>query len=379
MRKILTLCLDWLAASAGVLAGLALLALLDSLSTFAEPEHTIGFRVATAGVIVSALSIIAGSVLGFISRRASAWANLACIVVIASILAILQSGEPLALGDFAIAFLVSSILPFCLWAYWWMTRRSVPVKFPGKPHSWSRRVFIGVGLLVLLFFSVVTSLCIAARFAAHDVDCNGGVLFARQKDSRQIVLVAHSVAICCRSSLFVGRTIGGFMVAKVDKQYWGLPWWNPGIVFLVGNVLPVEEPIFVDGEQSVGRLARLLSIIRVSCGRTNYLREAKIDLQLLQDGPPQNSGRIIGEVWIDWNGSRPKEKAIGVPVTISGPSGAVNVLTDSRGIYDLRNLPPGAYEIATPGASDENFRQQKCKRVLEIGKISGCKLYVLSP
>jgi hypothetical protein len=72
------------------------------------------------------------------------------------------------------------------------------------------------------------------------------------------------------------------------------------------------------------------------------LREAAMELRLLNDGPPKTGVRVIGHVRTCSYCSQP---APGITVRITGPQGALLVQTDSDGIYDRVGLPAGHYSV----------------------------------
>jgi hypothetical protein len=142
------------------------------------------------------------------------------------------------------------------------------------------------------------------------------------------------------------------------------------VVFLVQDIGPTREPLFVDGELRAGVLSRVFSIIQPSvCGRTTLLRDAQIDLRVLQDGPPRNGVRIIGEVQHDFI------RQANVAVVISGPAGSITVKSDADGIYDISGLPAGVYEVHLATVSDTENQHGSCRPMqMTSGGIGGCTL-----
>ena len=87
------------------------------------------------------------------------------------------------------------------------------------------------------------------------------------------------------------------------------------------------------------------------CSRTRPALGATKDLAFLRglaDRPPgvTVSGRV-GRPLDKWDesGERTLEPLEGVRVTVAGPAGLREALTDARGRYELNGLPPGRYEI----------------------------------
>jgi hypothetical protein len=134
---------------------------------------------------------------------------------------------------------------------------------------------------------------------------------------------------------------------RVDHVYWGLPVWMCDFVLVRGyfNSTDDGQQYFVDAHRSRGVLTRFLPVLEnYPCCHTTPVKYAEVDLRVLQDGPPKLGGRIIGRLWRLRPPGR-SELVANEPVAITGPTGTVSTATDSDGIFDFRDLPPGHYSI----------------------------------
>lgn len=92
------------------------------------------------------------------------------------------------------------------------------------------------------------------------------------------------------------------------------------------------------------------SWITRACGRTRSLRNAADDLRFLRGLPGSARGsRVSGTVsfWDEepgGDGPEPNPMA-GVRVRAEGAPGRYETTTDAEGVYEFRDLPPGAYQI----------------------------------
>jgi hypothetical protein len=138
-------------------------------------------------------------------------------------------------------------------------------------------------------------------------------------------------------------------VMRVDQVYWGLPLWMRGVVLVRGYFSSeYDREYFVDAHRSQGALTHFLPVVEhYPCCHTMPLSYAKVDLRVLSDGPPKSGGRIIGRLWrLRFSpGRNYSESVANTTVTLAGPSGMISTATDSDGIYDFRELPPGHYSI----------------------------------
>ena len=177
-----------------------------------------------------------------------------------------------------------------------------------------------------------------------------------------------------------------WLLASVQKQFSGLPWWDRKLVILLmsarasGAPPPRDEIDFVDGRRLPGSLTRFLPIYETFCTRTGPLGDSEIDLRVLRDGPPQNGVRILGRT-ARLAGDYPNHRWETVPsakVLIRGPAGVRIVESDANGVYDAAGLPPGYYEIARApaGGAQRTLSDTQCRLNVSSGEIRDCGVSV---
>ncbi len=177
-----------------------------------------------------------------------------------------------------------------------------------------------------------------------------------------------------------------WLLASVQKQFWGLPWWDRKLVILLmsarasGAPPPRDEIDFVDGRRLPGSLTRFLPIYETFCTRTGPLADSEIDLRVLRDGPPRNGIRILGRT-DRLTGNYPSyrwETAPSMKVAIRGPAGTITAVSDDHGIYDVSGLSPGYYEVGREPAAavTPSWRDIECHLKIAGGDIGECKLGV---
>ena len=173
-----------------------------------------------------------------------------------------------------------------------------------------------------------------------------------------------------------------WLAASVQKQFWGLPWWDKKLVILLmsdrgGGVPPPHGEVdFVDGRRLPGSLTRFLPIYETFCTRTGPLADSEIDLRVLRDGPPQNGVRILGQT-VRVTGTYPSyrwETLTAATVEIRGETGTIAVHSDEHGIYDVKGLPPGYYKVARQPAAGTlpSWRDTVCRWKVADGDIRDC-------
>lgn len=177
-----------------------------------------------------------------------------------------------------------------------------------------------------------------------------------------------------------------WLLASVQKQFWGLPWWDRKLVILLmsaragGAPPPRDEIDFVDGRRLPGSLTRFLPIYETFCTRTGPLADSEIDLRVLRDGPPLNGVRILGRT-ARLAGDYPNYRWETVPsakVLIRGPAGETIVESDANGVYDATGLPPGYYEIARApaGGAERTLSDTQCRLNVSSREIRDCGVSV---
>lgn len=164
-----------------------------------------------------------------------------------------------------------------------------------------------------------------------------------QTSRRHVVFTGRVISL--------GRPVQGWgcpwALIRVERVYWGLPRWMSGIVFVRGffRVADSGQEYFVDAHRSNGLLTRFFPVVdEYACCHSAILTDAKVDLRVLEEGPPKSGVRVIGRLYriMPVQGWR---YVSGVTVVVTGPRGSVSVVTDEDGIYDLKDLPPGSYSL----------------------------------
>jgi hypothetical protein len=140
-----------------------------------------------------------------------------------------------------------------------------------------------------------------------------------------------------------------------------------------------RETYFIEGHRQSSRLTRLLPIFEVHCTRTAALKYAEVDLRVLRDGPPKNGVRITGYTYRRTSANEWKEVP-NTQVGISGPSGETIVTSDSKGLFDISGLPPGAYDVHWMAPKAGPYPHPTCywmgSQSLKTGDVRECNVYV---
>src|SRR5262249_18920353 len=160
-----------------------------------------------------------------------------------------------------------------------------------------------------------------------------------------------------RASVFHGdapytvhdRQAGDWAIGIVKERFWGMPRWT-NLALLTNYLYWEGETYFVDGDRSKGVLTRFLPIVEggIGCSRTKPAQDAVVDLRTLRKPPPAGA-RVIGYVRAPEPfrpfPSRPPPGAFvpGAQITATGTAYSRTVRTDSEGVYELDDLPPGEY------------------------------------
>jgi hypothetical protein len=250
-----------------------------------------------------------------------------------------------------------------------MHRRIWPPLWDSSQPSWKRKIAgVLVGCLMLTLIALGSfRLGIAGASA---IDCGESPPFARPRRPDQAVFTARLVLVKGWPARLLN--VNRLPFAIVQEHFWGLPFWDHKIV-LVGLPLQAEEPVFIDGTRMHGFLTQFLPVVEViPCNRSRLLKDAKVDLRVLRDGPPREGVRIIGQV-MHFNGN----DAPSTQVAISGPAGTTEVMTDQDGIYDLSGMPPGEYAI-TANAKPKRIGRNRCasREDAKSGEVWGCSLQI---
>jgi hypothetical protein len=254
-----------------------------------------------------------------------------------------------AIATAAVVFVGSLVIPCFFWR--WAVRRGWPGLLAEGPLSRFPKLFATVGFVTFIGLSLV-ALLLSLNFPWRPIvgDCGGGPLLS---EGAPLGLVTASV-------LFVGpRSYRGqslWSVVRVDHVYSPKAWAMPNLVILRGGfrVEGIGRQYFVEGQRSYAPLGRFLPIIEpLDCGHTKPLEDAAIELRVLRDGPPKSGIRLIGQVY-KGNASRSVSRTPvpGIEVSIDGPSGKIESVTDPQGVYDLVETLPGRYLIRSATAHE---------------------------
>jgi hypothetical protein len=206
--------------------------------------------------------------------------------------------------------------------------------------------------------------------------CSERPPFVKPLSQRQAVFVAKVLHIGRTDRDYQsGHEMGHWALARVQHQYWGLPWWSSKIVFLANGAFENGREYFVDGDRS-SLVSQMVPLVHIgTCTRSAPLERADIDLGILQDGPPKSGVRIVGRVLRQPVG-RPQEVVSGTKVQISGPGERLFVTSDEKGIYDAAGLPPGHYSLSA-GSDEVDFQALlSIQNTLKSGDVWGRTLWV---
>lgn len=246
--------------------------------------------------------------------------------------------------EFSLVFAGSAALLLLPGLFWLITSRWGWQSLIGRGISaeyTSRQplIFTGVVLLILVLACTFTSL-----YLPFDFNCyKGGRPVSIQTSPRHTVFTGRVLTL--------GRPLHSrgcpWALLRVEHIYWGLPRWMSGMVIVRGYFRETDkdQEYFVDAYRSDGVLTRFIPVVEFyPCCHTTLLKNAEVDLRVLQDGPPKSGVRIIGRVY-DLRATNRGAFVPDSPILVTGPAGPISTLTDKAGIYDLRDLPPGHYSM----------------------------------
>lgn len=249
-------------------------------------------------------------------------------------------------------------------------------------------VVLFCGFLLLLFVGVSVATFVVVRHLgewAAAIDCVPGPPFVKPKNQSHAVFTARMLYVGRLESEYAmqsGHRFGPWAIAYVKHRYWGLPWWNPGIVVLAPGRFQEGGTYFVDGRVGYLRYSKYLPIVfTVLCSSTQPLSEAVVETRILSAGPPRDGVRIIGQTFrreATGGDTRGYELAPGMRVEIKGPNGSVFVVSDAHAVYDATGLTPWHYSIniEQPDRIDQHeafFFEQHAN--LTSGEVGGRPVY----
>lgn len=216
---------------------------------------------------------------------------------------------------------------------------------------------MALGLLVSAF------LIVSLYTDINRGDCAVHPPFARPLYDTQAVFVAKIIYV--PTAWDPSKNYEPWTIGLVQRRYWGLPWWTPRLVVL-GHSAPYLRKggeYFIDADRNGGRISAIFPYLEFRCGsRSKPLSDATVELRLLKEGPPKSGVRIIGRT-VRRFGVGDWRAAVGVTVTIIGPTGTISTITDGHGIYDVTGLAAGHYSIrAEPEDDADTFPRENYER-----------------
>jgi hypothetical protein len=161
------------------------------------------------------------------------------------------------------------------------------------------------------------------------------------------VFTARVFHLMGKVSVRDGERYSSWVLAVVRHRYWGLPWYWPPVVILDGRDA-CGRAMREDEEYLVSGIRGRYGVLHVGfCGRTRPLNKAQVDLRTL-DGARCTApgGTIIGRVLQHVEG-RPHHLPVPNAVLTFRDSHGMrySARSDQEGIYEIRHLPPGPYEL----------------------------------
>jgi hypothetical protein len=236
------------------------------------------------------------------------------------------------------------------------------IAFKAGLPVWAKRAFLVSAICFFCVCICATSVHFASSWEFPG-DCGLPSPFSKTRPDHA-VFIARVVHV----DTFTGA------MAIVEQRFGGLHWWNK-IVFL--KFIPEKATWFVDGRLEDGIVNRwIVPVLDLKCTRSSRVQDAGVELRLLRDSPDWDGVRIIGRII-----QAPRKgwwPAAGAAVTIIGPYGSVDAVTDGDGIYDVSGMPPGHYSIRVPASRRDRSCQDRTQEGLKSGDVWGCELFLYS-
>jgi hypothetical protein len=192
---------------------------------------------------------------------------------------------------------------------------------------------------------------------------------------RNLPRYAEKAVFTARIIQLVGRKANGWRqypsystlaLAEIKTEYWGVPKLWPRVVLLDGRY-PCDIPLFDGMEYFVSGWRVGYGIVAVNhCSRTTLLNRAQIDLRTA-DGSAcaARGGALLGTVQRSVRSPSGFVEAFsqpGVTINFRSDSGKTySAKTDGTGIYELRNLPAGTYQVEPAVAPRQYARSAPVK------------------
>lgn len=283
-------------------------------------------------------------------------------------------------SDILITLIVVLVIPVGLGLFWLGTYR-----FGWSPVIQARllspkrkiaTVFLGCFGLIFFVWVGVFKLAVQPYFIG---DCSGyDPPFVRPRSADHAVFIGRIIYVG-NSGYRADRKLGAWAIVRVERQFWGLSHWNRRYLVLTQGVFESGQEYFISGNRRDGLLTGFLIVEVELCRPPALLKDAEIELRVLQDGPPKNAVRIIGRVTHSLTPDYRTEVLPGIDIVIVGPGGSVVTTTDQHGIYDVTGLPPGRYSIRTDTSNGKSQQYATCglggeNPKLAAGDVWGCTI-----
>jgi hypothetical protein len=182
-------------------------------------------------------------------------------------------------------------------------------------------------------------------------ECRSGPPVQRNAEryAGRAVFRAKVIQAVGRSEVRNGTKYAFQAIAVVQEEFWGLPWYWPRIVLLDGRY-PCDTRLIEGQEHFVSGVKASYGVLVVSgCSRTRQLEYAGIDLRTVKSETcAAPGGTLIGRAY-----TNRMEPQVAPQVTIlvrSGSGKTQAVVSDGTGIFELRHLAAGLYQIGVAGA-----------------------------
>lgn len=374
---------DWLIAVAGVLVGVLALSVTASRS-----GQQIDWLLAAGVSIPGCLLILGTAVSVFYSRKLGAILCFLAAAVAESVLVVpsafvFPGGMP---WSETLTSSLAVLLPPCVpGAYWLVTsRRGWPPNADVHTRSVRRAVIdVGATLIALYLLVGVGTIAIMGQYQSiGDYGCRATPIPVHALIPTDTEFVAKIMFVGLPYRHANGKTWSTWAVASVQKEFWGLPWWNKKIVVLTFKIFTNGQTLFIDGSRSGGLLTLGIPVVELKLCGSKPVSDAAVELRVLRDGPPKNGVRIIGHTVSEYPDFH-SEPLPGATVLITGPDGTVETTSYQQGIYDVQGLPPGSYTVRAGTPDETNHAYPSCDTKdgahLIAGEVWGCTLAFWKP
>jgi hypothetical protein len=338
MSTVVKKAVSWTVIAAGVLFGVLALAILELRGIGGIPLYA----VVICAVIPTWASLTAGQDprrAGFLYLYSAPVAAVSFFLADIDRLRLGMSLWYVQLGYALFAALLIFGLPALFWIvthhYGWPTVLTSPTRPSRKLRL--RGAAIACCWVCALFLCAVITL--AAFIPPEPSECEGIFTIAAKPMFRgHSVFRAHVIHTLGSCQTLGGKRVCTGAVATVQKEFFGI---HSRVVLLNRGIFESGQDYLIDGERDNGLVTQFLPIVGLRpCGRSKAVRDAALDLRVLQDGL-QDGARIIGKV-------RGRNRVSGLPgkaVIITGPTGEITATTDKDGSYDVSGLSPGNYTV----------------------------------